>query len=240
MIGDDSVRIGAYQFAVSGSIDDNFHRIQEAILQAACENVRLLVFPECALTGYPPHDIEKPSFVEFDRLNNMYAHLQEVVNDKQIYVIVGSIIKDKDVYFNSALLFSPHQKMQAYYKRALWGWDKENFSVGQKNGIFNVDGWNIGVRICFEVRFPEFFRELYKENTDLNVILFYDTSSEENLDRYRLIKSHIITRAVESVTYTLTVNTCSSYQTAPTMLSDRSGCVLSELERNHKISSYST
>ncbi len=33
-----------------------------------------------------------------------------------------------------------------------------------------------GVRICYEVRFPKFFRELYKKSTDLNVILFYDVA----------------------------------------------------------------
>ena len=227
------MRIGAYQFAVSGNIDDNYHRIQEAILQAVCDHVRLIIFPECALTGYPPHDIEKSGFVEFDRLDHTYERLQEIVDDKQIHAIIGSITKENNMYFNSALLFSPHQEIQVYNKRALWGWDKENFSVGQQNGIFSIDGWRIGVRICFEVRFPEFFRELYKENTDLNVVLFYDISSEENLDRYELIKSHIITRAVENVTYTLSVNTCSAYQTAPTMLTDRSGRILNELGRNH-------
>lgn len=230
-LGDDSVRIGAYQFAVSGSMDDNYHRIQSAIQHAIHKDVHLIIFPECALTGYPPRDIENSS-VDFDKLNSMYKRIQEIVDTQLIYVILGSIIKKDDLCYNSALFFSPHREVQVYHKRALWGWDKDNFSIGQQNGVFDVDGWKIGVRICFEVRFPEFFRELYKENTDLNVILFYDTSDKENLDRYELIKSHVKTRAVENVTYTLAVDTCSSYQTAPTILYDRSGHALRELERN--------
>lgn len=228
------MRIGAYQFAVSGDIDDNYRRIQEAILRAACDNVQLIVFPECALTGYPPYDIKNACSVDFDKLNDVYKRLQDLVNDQQIYVIVGSIFKSNDEFYNSALVFSPYQAMQIYHKRALWGWDKDNFSIGSNNGVFDIDGWKIGVRICFEVRFPEFFRELYKENTDLNLVLFYDTSDKDDLDRYELIKSHIRTRAVENVSYTLSVNTCSSYQTAPTMFYDRSGHVLSELERNEE------
>ena len=54
-------------------------------------------------------------------------------------------------------------------------------------------------RICYEIRFPEYFRELYVENTDLNVILFYDVSDRDNADRYDLIRAHVRMRAVENV-----------------------------------------
>ncbi len=33
-----------------------------------------------------------------------------------------------------------------------------------------------GIRICFEIRFPEFFRELYKKNTDVNVTSLFQTA----------------------------------------------------------------
>ena len=54
----------------------------------------------------------------------------------------------------------------------------------------------------------------------------------DNVERYDLIKSHIRTRAVENVCYTLTVNTICPYQTAPSALYDRSGSTLKELARN--------
>lgn len=115
-----------------------------------------------------------------------------------------------------------------------WGWDRDNFNIGNHDGVFEIDGWRIGVRICFEVRFPEFFRELYDSQTDLNIILFYDVADSDDMERYDLIKSHIRTRAVENVTYTLVVDTISPYQTAPTALYDRSGYSLAELERNEE------
>ena len=49
-----------------------------------------------------------------------------------------------------------------------------------------------------------------------------------------MIKSHIRTRAVENVTYTLSVDTISPYQTAPTALYDKSGSSLIELKRNEE------
>ena len=66
----------------------------------------------------------------------------------------------------------------------------------------------------------------------MNIILFYDVSKYDDLERYDLIKSHIRTRAVENVCHTLTVNTISPYQTAPTGFYDKSGRILGELERN--------
>ena len=91
------------------------------------------------------------------------------------------------------------------------------------------------VRICFEVRYPEYFRELYRENTALNIILFYDVADSDDIERYELIKSHIRTRAVENVTYTMSVNSIRPYQTAPTGIFDKSGRTINELNGTRKI-----
>ncbi len=57
-------------------------------------------------------------------------------------------------------------------------------------------------------------------------------ADNDDTERYELIKSHIRTRAVENVTYTLTVNSTYPYQTAPTGIYDKSGCTIKELNRN--------
>ena len=48
------MRIGAYQFDVTANIENNYSHIKKGILEACKSGVRLLVFPECAVTGYPP------------------------------------------------------------------------------------------------------------------------------------------------------------------------------------------
>ena len=45
-----------------------------------------------------------------------------------------------------------------------------------------------------------------------------------------MIRGHIQTRAVENVCPILTCNSCSPFQTAPTVLFDRSGRALAEME----------
>jgi hypothetical protein len=35
--------------------------------------------------------------------------------------------------------------------------------------------------ICFEIRFSEYFRELYKEQTGINIVIFYDVSDKNDI-----------------------------------------------------------
>ena len=64
--------------------------------------------------------------------------------------------------------------------------------------------------------------------------MFYDVSDFNDIERYETIKAHIRTRAVENVTYTLSVNSISPYQTTPTVLYDKSGRTLIELKQNEE------
>lgn len=228
------MRIAAYQFAVTGNIRDNLNWIKAAIQQAAEDGVRLLVCPECALTGYPPRVIPSSAAVDFTALDEAHRELQLLADRHQMYLIVGTMTKTDRSIHNTARIIRPGQPALLYHKGGLWGWYRDNFVPGTEPGIVVLDGLRIGVSICYEVRFPEYFRELYRQKTDLNVVLFYDVSDRDNTERYDLIRGHLRTRAVENVCPILSVNAIHPYQTAPTMLTDASGFVLSEAERNRE------
>ena len=225
------MRIGAYQFEITGKIEKNYAHIKSGIEKAAAEGVQLLIFPECSVTGYPPHCIKSSSQVSFVEVDKILDCIQRLAEEHQIFIVVGTIIEEDKKHYNAAILFCPDGRREIYRKRALWGWDRDNFSAGEDLGVVKIDSYKVGIRICFEVRFPEYFRELYKNQTDLNLILFFDKSESENLERYNMIKGHIQTRAVENVCHILTCNTAAIHQTAPTGLYDRSGRTLIELEK---------
>ena len=228
------MKLSAFQFSVTGNVGENLKIIKAAAVRAAGEGVRLLAFPECALTGYPPRNIPSSAAVDFGRLETAYGELQDLADKLGINLILGTVTQSAQRIRNTALILRPGLPPLMYHKRALWGWDRDNFVPGNEMGVVEIDGVRVGVRICFEVRFPEFFRELYQQHTDLNVILFYDVTDGDKNSRYDLLRGHIRTRAVENVCYTLSVNTSGPSQSAPTMLVNRSGAVLAEAERDRE------
>ena len=172
------MRIGAYQFPVTGNITENMSHILDAVSRASREGVELLVFPECAVTGYPPLALPSPADIDEERKNEAHTQLQKAAIQNRMHLIAGTIIRRGSSFYNAALCFAPDGTVTEYDKRALWGWDQENFTPGTRDGILQAGTLKIGIRICFEVRFPEYFRELYRAKTDLNVILFSDTAAQ--------------------------------------------------------------
>ena len=227
------MKIASYQFGITGDIKRNTEIIRAAVDGAAGQGIELIIFPECALTGYPPRNMADSKAINIEEAAASLSYIREISERLGISVIIGTIAYD-NAYYNRAYIISPGQPLKCYDKRALYGWDEENFTPGKENGIFFIGGYKIGVRICFEVRFPEYFRELYKERTDLDIVMFNDVTDAESPDRYAMIRGHLITRAVENVTPIIAVNNVEPFQSAPTCFIDASGRVLAEATPNEE------
>lgn len=227
------MRLAAYQFAVCGDLKKNTEKIKEAIEKAAAEKADFIAFPECALSGYPPTDIASSKDFDFKALPAVLNELQELSDKHNITVLIGSIAFDEK-YVNRAFLIAPKRDIRHYDKRALYGYDSDNFERGNTDGIFEINGLKVGVRICFEVRFPEYFREAYKAGTDLDVVIFYAVSDFDDTEKYEVMRSHIISRAAENVTPILSVDAITPFQSAPTCFINASGRILAEAKRNEE------
>lgn len=199
--------VGTHSFPVTGDGEHNFTTICAAAERAAEAGAELLLFPECALTGYPPRDIPSSAAVDFPRLAEMHVALHKLSDARNLALIVGSMVPAENGVRNAVMIFRPGEEPLIYAKRALWGWDRNNFVPGDAPGVFSFRGWKIGVRICYEVRFPEYFRELYRARCDLALTLFYDVTDVPSPDRYDLLRGHLRTRAVENVFPVLSATT---------------------------------
>ena len=228
------MNIGIYPFASTGNIRKNLSVILSAADEAAKRGVRLLVFHECALSGYPPIEC---SVDEIDpvQIQNALEEIKAKAREKDIYIAVGTVRFDQGRRFNSVLLFDNEgNDAGCYDKTSLWGWDTENFTRGEKGGVFLVDGIKVGFRICFDVRFPESFRDLYLQQVPLCFVCFSDTSDDDDRARYDLLCGHLSTRAMENVMTVVSVNSLSRYQTAPSAVFDTAGSMILEAERNRE------
>lgn len=227
------MRIAAIQFPTSCAVGENLNRIEEGLSEAAMCQARLLITPECALCGYPPIEVESVSDIDFGAQTRAIEQLRHRCEQQDVHLIVGMVRQCEEEHRNSMVLISPGRQPRYYDKRALWGWDKDNFRPGDAGtGTWEIEGTRIGVRICFEVRFPEYFRELYRDQVDVALVCFADVSQHPNDGRYATIRSHLITRAVENAFHVVSVNSMSASQTAPTCAIEPDGNVKVEAQKN--------
>lgn len=226
------MRTGVYPFPSTNDIEKNLTTIKKAIIQAAENSVRLLVFHECALCGYPPVESQMEEITEGSIAAALSA-ISEWAGLYQIFVAVGTVRFARKGRYNSIILFDDHgMQIGSYDKRALWGWDTRHFLRGNKPGIFEIDQVKVGFRICFDIRFPELFRELYRKQADLCFVSFSDTAKTPSFDRYDRIKAHLITRASENVMPIVSVNSLTNVPTAPTAVFDWNGHCIKEAKKN--------
>jgi predicted amidohydrolase len=197
--------------------------------------VRVLSFAECAVNGYPQGDVKAQQLLAGIDSGMLYGEFGGLAREHGMFLLFGGIYTTYGGLQNAAFLANPDGDVSPIYaKRALWGWDRDNFLVGSaaQSGVFEADGFRLGVRICFEERFPEFFRELYAARADAVFVLFNDRTTEESMARYELIKAHLRTRAVENIFPVVSMNNCDRFQGAPTAAFDENGTAASELPRH--------
>lgn len=187
--GKERMRVGVFQFSGSSNITDNYKAINRAIEGASQNKVRLLVFQECATCGYPPVETPKIDNIDFQTINSFMHEIRQLAKEHDMYIALGTIRRQAFHHYNSLQLIGPNGNIIGNYdKRALWGWDLDNFTKGETQGIYQIDDIKVGFRICFEVRFSEYFRELFKSNVQLCFVSFCDVSEHDSLERYNIIK----------------------------------------------------
>lgn len=138
-----------------GDIKGNTEKIIDYLKRAKALGSEIAVFPELAITGYPPEDLLlKPRFIE----ENLKALKKIITLSDSIAVIVGFIDRGDDI-FNSAAIISDKKLMGIYHKMYLpnYGVFDENryFQAGENNMLFNLSGTIFGISICEDIWYPE-------------------------------------------------------------------------------------
>ena len=229
------MRLGAFQFPATNSITNNCAAIERGIALAAKQQVELLLTQECSLTGYPPIEVASVDDIDYVEVQAAIHRIQDLVGQCGVSVVLGAVIRDENGTFNESVALFPNNKEPVHYgKRALWGWDSQNFLPGTQEGIFELGGFRFGMRVCFEIRFPEFFRELFDSNVDVALVAFNDTSRTENKIRRALIRAHLQTRAVENAIVVVSSNGLKDFQTCPTCIVSPDGHILAEAKEDHE------
>jgi NAD+ synthase (glutamine-hydrolysing) len=137
-----------------GDTAGNARKIADGIARGRDEGASLVVFPELALTGYPPEDLLlKPSFLDAAR-----AALDELASQTRgIVALVGFPERADDVY-NSAAVLADGRVAGVYRKIHLPNYgvfdEQRYFQAGSEPALFELDGVRIGVTVCEDIWEP--------------------------------------------------------------------------------------
>ena len=140
--------------AVVGDIAGNERAIAAAIAGAHDAGAQLVVFPELALTGYPPEDL----LLKEHFLADARDALQRLAADTTaIVAIVGYPERAEDVH-NSAAILADGAIQAVYRKQHLPNYgvfdELRYFQPGQRGATIAIDGVTVGLTICEDIWQP--------------------------------------------------------------------------------------
>jgi predicted amidohydrolase len=186
-----------------GDVEGNVGRSIEWLEEAAAGGCALVVFPECALSGYMFADAAEARRAaigvpgpEVDALLAACARLE-------LHCIVGVLEREGETLLNSALLLGPAGLVGAYRKSHIACIGVDCFTTpGEKRyEVFDTPIGRIGLQICYDWRFPEITRVLALAGAE---IVAHPTNSPVAA---RELADYVPrTRAVENAVYFLTAN----------------------------------
>jgi len=135
-----------------GDIKGNSRMIISHIKEALGTDADMVVFPELALTGYPPEDLLfKDAFIR-ENMEYIDKIRQETCG---LTAIVGFANKSGSHLYNSAAVICQNKIMAVYNKQHLPNYsvfDEERyFDRGDVNYIFNIKGHSVGLNICEDI-----------------------------------------------------------------------------------------
>ncbi|MCK4732942.1 MAG: carbon-nitrogen hydrolase family protein [Methanophagales archaeon] len=191
------------QVKLYNNMDTNLITISKYISQASKEDIDLLCFPECNITGYA-RDFTK---VNQNEVKDMLNIIQKQVTHNCVNVIVGAPYLERKKRFNSAVVLLTNGRRHIYHKINLTSSDEAYFEKGKEPLIFQLGDVKCGVLICRDQNDPKLAYEYKKLGADAIFILsahFY--APIEAIRKVNKNRALPIARAVENNLFVLKAN----------------------------------
>ncbi|KAI1823514.1 carbon-nitrogen hydrolase [Xylaria intraflava] len=195
----------------------NFEKAVALIRDAASKGCHLAVLPEYHLTSWVP---EEPGFKESCIGSSKYLQeYQALAKELNICIVPGTIIEggDEDTLVNIAYFISSNGEIAGrYQKKNLWHPERRHLvsSAHEPHSAFDTPLGRVGMLICWDLAFPEAFRELIADGAQLICVPAFWTMSDLSNEGYALnpdsealfLNSTVIARAFENTCAVVFVN----------------------------------
>src|SRR5262249_42309040 len=184
----------------------NLDTVLKGIHEAAGLGARLIVFPECVLTGYGYRSLEEAR----PHAQTLPGPASDAVAGEcrrlGVFVVAGLLGRGENgEVFNACMLVGPTGYLAGYRKIHLpyMGVDRFNTRGDRPFAVQDLGGLRVGVNICYDGSFPESSRILSLLGADLVVLpTNWPTGASSNatfVSQTRALENHIYYMAVNRI-----------------------------------------
>ena len=199
------MKIAAAQISCTpGDLAANLQKVREFSLRAKKFGVELIVFPEMVDTGYSMPTIQKCA-TEWNE--GAVPKLQGIAKELSLGIVCGVSERAGASIYNAQAWIDPTGAIVAKYRKthlvtAAPLDERTCFSPGNEFVGRSIDEFNVGLSICYDLRFPEMCRTLAVKH-GANVFI---TSSAWPFPRLEHLRILALARAIENQSYLILAN----------------------------------
>lgn len=196
---------------------ENYKRMAEWISRAASAKAELVIFPEMITSGCAPQAIESGAI---SAGSSELAEMVETAQKNKISVMFGAPEREEashdsahnDAIYNSTFLITPGSGVTAVYRKThLCPYQPffENLIMqpGAAPAVVEIGGFKASIAICFDLRFPEYFRPLAAQGCNLFLI-----ASAWPKARVKHWDTLVAARAIENQAFVVAANQVGSFK----------------------------
>lgn len=162
-----ALRVGFLQYAVKRDKEENLRQIRQWVRGSGCD---LIVLPELCLSGYLVESKLALAQVAEEVPGGLSVRaMEELSRQEECTLVFGMAELQGGNVYNTAVVVSHGEYVGRYRKIHLSDYEKRFFQEGspQAFGVFPLEGFTLGVQICFDLWFPEVARAQVRQGANL-------------------------------------------------------------------------
>ena len=199
------MRIAGVQHDIKiGDVEINLKGIEQWFRKARSNDAEIVVFPECAVTGYCFDSLEEASRYAEDIPGNTTNRLQGMCAELGGYIAAGMLENAPNGGVYNALVLVGQEGIVGSYRKIhlpYLGVDRFSTFGDAEFAVNNVGGTKVGLNICYDSSFPEAARVLSLLGAELIIL-----STNWPPPALCVAEYVIRTRALENGVYYIAVN----------------------------------
>lgn len=199
------------QINTTAEVESNLEKVRELAHRAAREGAEVVVFPEATMTPFGS-DLATAAQHHHQR---WMTEMQWLASELEVVLLVGEFVLAEQEpeqggprkVRNVLAAYTAHGERHEYTKIHLFDAfghaESETVQAGTALQRVNVDGTDLGLAICYDIRFPKLFAELSRAGARVMVVAASWGAGEGKVEQWQTLAR---ARALDSNAFVVAVD----------------------------------